>query len=156
MRSNEEIGRAGIPSGKQVRTQEENMRETTSSEITRRELLKTVAGAAVAGAAGLGISSAVAQQPPPRNETIELIIAKTKPVDDPSCRAVEFKPGATRVEDGMRIEQDVAVKMRDGKTMYVDIYRPDGANNVPAIIAYGGGKAPRTNQFRRGVPLPHP
>ena len=132
------------------------MSETTSSEITRRELLKTVGGTVVAGAAGLGISSAVAQQPPPRTETIELIIAKTKPVGDPSCRAVEFQPGATRVEDGMRIEQDVAVKMRDGKTMYVDIYRPDGANNVPAIIAYGGGKAPRTNQFRRGVPLPHP
>ena len=68
------------------------MSEKSSSEMTRRELLKTVAGAAVAGAAGVGISPARAQQSPAKEpakesakESIEVIFAKTRPLDDPSC-----------------------------------------------------------------------
>lgn len=41
-----------------------------------------------------------------------------------------------RVENGILIERDVAVKLRDGTTIYTDIYRPEGAKNVPAIVAW--------------------
>jgi predicted acyl esterase len=35
-----------------------------------------------------------------------------------------FRPG-TIVEDGMRIDRDVTVRMRDGSPIYVDLYRPE-------------------------------
>ena len=125
------------------------MSEKSSSEMTRRELLRTVAGAAVAGAAGVGISPARAQQSPAK-EPVEVIFSRTRPLDHPTCAYPGFEPGV-RVENGMRIERDVAVKMRDGVTIYTDIYRPDGATNVPAIIAWGSGKHPQ-DRVRRGVP----
>jgi hypothetical protein len=34
------------------------------------------------------------------------------------------------------VEQDVAVKLRDGVTIYVDIYRPADQDNCPAIIGW--------------------
>ena len=125
------------------------MNESRSTEITRRELLKTVAGAAaVAGVAGLGMRPATAQQSAAK-EPVEVILKKGRSVDDPSCNYPGFAPGV-RVEDGMRIDSDVAVKMRDGVTIYIDIYRPEGGNNLPAIISPGGGKQP-TERERRGV-----
>jgi uncharacterized protein len=47
------------------------------------------------------------------------------------------------------LEKDVAVTMRDGVRIYVDVFRPVGTGKVPVIIAwspYGksGGTAPRT------------
>ena len=127
------------------------MSESNSSELTRRELLKTVAGAAaVAGVAGLGISPAMGQQSAGK-EPIEVIIAKGRSVDDPGCHYPGFAPSVQVIEDGIRWERDVAVKMRDGVTIYVDIYRPEGGANVPAIIAAGSGKQPIENRERRGV-----
>ena len=46
-------------------------------------------------------------------------------------------------------EKDIAVSMRDGTKIYVDVFRPVGSEKVPVIIAwspYGksGGSAPRT------------
>ena len=46
-----------------------------------------------------------------------------------------FKP-CVNVEDGVVIERDVAVPMRDGVTIYTDIYRADGEGDLPAIIAW--------------------
>ncbi|MHB6910360.1 CocE/NonD family hydrolase [Streptomyces sp. DB-54] len=43
---------------------------------------------------------------------------------------------SSRVEDGMRIERDVAVPLRDGTTIYIDLCRPEGATDVPVLIAY--------------------
>jgi predicted acyl esterase len=43
------------------------------------------------------------------------------------------------VEDDIRVDQDVAVKLRDGTTIYVDVYRPaKGADTdtVPAIVSW--------------------
>jgi len=52
----------------------------------------------------------------------------------------------TYVDDGIRVDQDVPVKLRDGVTVYVDVYRPDGPGGVsdlPAILAWGFyGKRP--------------
>lgn len=72
---------------------------------------------------------------------VEVIYRKAIPLEDPNSHYPGFAPGA-RVENGMRIERDVAVKMRDGVTIYVDVYRPEGATNVPVIIAWGQGKQP--------------
>ena len=51
-----------------------------------------------------------------------------------------FNPRQVTV-DGLTIDYDVAVKLRDGVTIYVDIYRPAGVDGpLPAIIlgsAYG-------------------
>lgn len=52
----------------------------------------------------------------------------------------------TYVEDGIRVDQDVPVPLRDGVTVYVDVYRPEGPGgfaDLPAIIAWGFyGKRP--------------
>ncbi|HJX04082.1 MAG TPA: CocE/NonD family hydrolase [Dehalococcoidia bacterium] len=46
-------------------------------------------------------------------------------------------------EDGIICEQDVAIRMRDGITIYTDIYRPVGAINIPVIISWSPfGKRP--------------
>lgn len=49
----------------------------------------------------------------------------------------------TYEENGIICEQDVPVKMRDGVTIYTDIYRPAGAKNIPCIVAWSiYGKRP--------------
>jgi uncharacterized protein len=39
--------------------------------------------------------------------------------------------------DGMLIDCDVPVAMRDGVEIYVDVYRPEGSEHVPVIVAWG-------------------
>lgn len=130
------------------------MGDSNTPQISRRDVLKTVVGAAGAvavGAVGLGIPPAQAQTSSPEEKVMparwmkkpfSVIWRKAKSPEDPSCHYPGFAPGS-RVEEGMRIERDVAVKMRDGVTIYTDIYRPDGAENVPAIIAWSPyGKQP--------------
>ncbi|MBL0419194.1 CocE/NonD family hydrolase [Ramlibacter sp. AW1] len=42
------------------------------------------------------------------------------------------------LEDGMAIERDVAVAMRDGVRIYIDLFRPEGvASDLPVLIAWG-------------------
>jgi len=69
------------------------------------------------------------------NERIEVIMSKAIPPQDPTSGCPEFAPGVT-IEDGVRYERDIAVKMRDGITIYTDIYYPDGAKNIPAIVSW--------------------
>lgn len=65
----------------------------------------------------------------------------------------------TYIEDGIRVDQDVPVKLRDGTTIYVDVYRPDGPeglSNLPTILAWcffgkRPGDSPKTWQAF-GVP----
>jgi predicted acyl esterase len=38
--------------------------------------------------------------------------------------------------EGVLFERDVAVPLRDGKKLYVDVFRPVGVTNLPAIIEY--------------------
>ncbi|MDR2919022.1 MAG: CocE/NonD family hydrolase [Tannerella sp.] len=74
----------------------------------------------------------------------------------------KFEPGIQTLPAGWQVapmfrplpvdivyEKDVAVTMRDGVTIYADVFRPTGSEKVPVIIAwspYGksGGTAPRT------------
>jgi predicted acyl esterase len=64
-------------------------------------------------------------------------------------------PGVNRrrvTEDGMRIEYDVPVPMRDGLEILVDIFRPDTDDAVPAIVAWSpyGKHAPIGYDFLKG------
>ncbi|MDF2872552.1 MAG: putative hydrolase, CocE/NonD family [Anaerocolumna sp.] len=46
-------------------------------------------------------------------------------------------------EDGILCEQDVPVILRDGTTIYVDIFRPEGETNIPCIVSWSYyGKRP--------------
>ena len=50
------------------------------------------------------------------------------------------------VENGMVIERDVAVAMRDGIKIYIDVFRPADEKRVPPLIAWGPyGKHGHTN-----------
>ena len=85
------------------------------------------------------------------DEEIEVIFRKTTPPEGieklvPVLWFPRLQPGES-VDNGIRCERDVPVKMRDGTTIYIDIYRPDGGTDLPAIVAwspYGkrGGYAP--------------
>ena len=55
----------------------------------------------------------------------------------------KFNPRTYETEDGFICEQDVPVKMRDGVTIYTDIYRPKDAKNVPCLVSWSYyGKRP--------------
>jgi len=56
----------------------------------------------------------------------------------------EFNPRTYIAEEGIICEQDVAVKMRDGVTIYTDIFRPQFATGkVPCIVSWSPfGKRP--------------
>ncbi len=54
-----------------------------------------------------------------------------------------FNPRVYEAEPGILCEQDVAVKMRDGITLYADIYRPADQKDIPVIVCWGPfGKRP--------------
>jgi predicted acyl esterase len=50
-------------------------------------------------------------------------------------------------EHGMIFERDVAVKMRDGVKIYVDVTRPEGQEKVPALIAWSAYGKHRPFQY---------
>lgn len=63
----------------------------------------------------------------------------------------------TYVENGMEIMQDVAVKVRDGSTLYIDVYRTAGTNTpLPVVLSwsmYGKRPAEMVKEWRIfGVP----
>jgi len=54
-------------------------------------------------------------------------------------KGYQSRDGARALSEDMIAEHDVAVKVRDGCTLYCDIYRPvgsDGSEKVPAIVAW--------------------
>jgi uncharacterized protein len=69
------------------------------------------------------------------SERIEVIYRKSKPLGESGGGYPELNPGVT-IEDGILTERDAAVPLRDGTIIYTDIYRPEGAANVPAIVAW--------------------
>lgn len=63
-----------------------------------------------------------------------------------------------RVKDGILIQKDVAITLRDGKKLYANIYRPKDKKNIPAIICFAPfGKHPHINMKKSfagsGVPF---
>jgi uncharacterized protein len=77
----------------------------------------------------------------------------------------KFDPGTRMLEKGFRIapqflslpvdivfEKDVAVTLRDGVTIYVDVFRPVGVEKVPVIVAWSPyGKGQGTSLSVMGV-----
>lgn len=104
---------------------------------------------------------------------IEVLYRKCTPVTDPKAQYPGFNPGSEIIKKGTikdkgRLtvpcniiwEKDVAVRMRDGITIYTDIFRPkDAKEKCPALIAwstYGklcGSVGIDTLPFRSGIPL---
>ena len=76
-----------------------------------------------------------------------------------------FDPGTRTLEAGFQIapqfraipvdivfDKDVAVQLRDGVTIHVDVFRPAGAEQVPAIVAFSPyGKGQGTSASVMGV-----
>ena len=58
-----------------------------------------------------------------------------------------FNPRTEKAR-GMIIEYDVAVPMRDGATIYVDVYRPDAPGTYPAAHRLGSVRQARAHPLR--------
>ncbi len=69
------------------------------------------------------------------DEEIEVIYRPSSKKSGAMTFYDSFGPGVTVVE-GIIYERDVAVPLRDGTIIYTDIYRPEGATNLPAIVAW--------------------
>ena len=97
---------------------------------------------------------------------------KLLPLTAPRARYLGFRPGIWTLKAGtvrrqgalplpidIVFERDVAMKLRDGTTIYTDIFRPTGDEPVPAIFSwspYGkalGGQWLDDLPNRSGVPL---
>ncbi|MBP5244483.1 MAG: hypothetical protein J6Z28_07185, partial [Succinivibrio sp.] len=125
------------------------------------------------------ITSAIAQEPSrmaleqnmPNGESIYVWYRKGLPVNADRARGNTLKTETILLKKGtvrrhgslplpcdIALEKDVPVKMRDGTTIYVDIFRPNDSKKHPAIMAwspYGkeiGGQWLDDVPFRAGVP----
>jgi predicted acyl esterase len=99
------------------------------------------------------------------DEEIEVLYRHSQPLSAPKggIDGAGFYPPLnprTYIEDGIRIDQDIPVMLRDGAKIYLDIYRPDGpegVSNLPAILAWGWygkrpGDSPNKDWNIHGVP----
>jgi uncharacterized protein len=102
---------------------------------------------------------------------VEVAYRKAKPPTDPSARRRPFEPGTERLGAGsvhskgglplpcdITVERDTAMPLRDGTTIYVDIFRPSGGADLPSVIGWGpygkegGSLALDDFPMRAGVP----
>jgi len=85
------------------------------------------------------------------NEKVEVIFKKSL---DPATQPMFYWPvnHQITVEDGIVIERDVAIKMRDGITIYADVFRPEGEKKVPAILAWSGPGKNYSFHAKGGIP----
>ncbi|MBX5466020.1 MAG: CocE/NonD family hydrolase [Firmicutes bacterium] len=59
------------------------------------------------------------------------------PIAPPEAGGIGMPAYRQTVADGMRIERDVAVPLRDGTRIYIDLFRPvDESNPVPVLIGW--------------------
>ena len=99
------------------------------------------------------------------DELVDVIYYKSKPLDAPldtklpGCGIYPPFDLHTYVENGIRVDQDTAVKLRDGVTIYVDVFRPggsEGEKDLPTIVSwsYYGKRSnlPGHDNFTLGVP----
>lgn len=127
--------------------------------MNRRNILKYGAVGTVAAMTGVDVRPALGEQQAARpgksrispgeehaKAQIERIAAITSfiPGVPPEKGGLEIYPGQEIPplkhqifhDAGMVIERDIAVKMRDGVEIYVDLYRPEGQEKVPVIIGW--------------------
>ena len=63
-----------------------------------------------------------------------------------------FVSAGETVEPGIQVERNVAVKMRDGVVLRVDVYRPDQGGPYPVLVRRSPyGKRMRSNRFPKYV-----
>jgi predicted acyl esterase len=67
-------------------------------------------------------------------EKFEMIFEKGKPLSEAGYPGLNPR---TEKAEGMIIEYDAAVKMRDGVKIYIDVYRPEVEGKYPPIICWG-------------------
>jgi hypothetical protein len=77
-------------------------------------------------------------------ESFERIFRKGVPPTEHQYPGLGYR--ITR-EHGMIIEHDVAVPMRDGVKIYIDVTRPEGKQKVPALIAWSSYGKHRPFQY---------
>ena len=67
-----------------------------------------------------------------------------------------LRTGEVGEEDGVLIERDVPVALRDGVTVYVDVFRPPAATEIPAILTLNpyGKHAPKGFHLFPGAEVP--
>jgi hypothetical protein len=107
--------------------------------------LKMVFSATILGALALLGVPTLAQE-----DSYPVTYRKNQPIDSPRARYTGFKPysyllkagtvrrlGAKPLPCDIIFERDVAVKLRDGITIYTDVFRPAGNVTAPGIIAWG-------------------
>jgi len=70
------------------------------------------------------------------DENIEVTSCRLNSISELREAFPELSPGVT-VENGILIERDISVVLRDGVTIYTDVLRPEGSVDVPAIVAWG-------------------
>jgi predicted acyl esterase len=106
------------------------------------------------------------------NDALSIPYRKALPLTAPRARYTGFKPekiilpkgsvrrsGAKPLPVDIVFERDVALKMRDGTTIYTDVFRPAKEGKYPALVAwspYGkeiGGQWLDDVHGRAGVPL---
>src|SRR5260221_13541331 len=80
---------------------------------------------------------------------VEVLFRGARPPTHPAARYPGFrpeekllsagtviKPGSRPLDCDIRMSQDFAVKLRDGKSIHIDILRPAGDTPVPAIVGW--------------------
>lgn len=106
------------------------------------------------------------------NDSYPVTYRRNQPIDSPRARYPGFKPNnltlkaGTIRREGAKVlpcdiifERDVAVKLRDGVTIYTDVFRPVSNGTSPAIVAWGpygkeiGGQWLDDVPERAGIPL---
>jgi predicted acyl esterase len=130
-----------------------------------------IGGAAAAADAQIPVSTEVATRIY-GDDAYPVAYRKALPVEAPRARYTGFKPGKTVLKKGtirragalplpcdMVFERDVALKLRDGTTIYTDVFRPVKSGRYPSLVAwspYGkeiGGQWLDDIEGRSGVPL---
>ena len=80
---------------------------------------------------------------------VEVLFRDARPITHPAARypglrpeqkllrsGAQIKPGSRALDCDISVSQDVAVKLRDGKTIYIDVLRPVVDAPVPAIVGW--------------------
>ncbi len=96
----------------------------------------------------------------------EIYYREAPKLSDPTCGYPGFEPGVTVLKKGtvckeghkpidcdILFERDVAITVRDGTTLYADIFRPTGDEKVPAILnstPFGKAKKESANPLSSG------
>ncbi len=84
------------------------------------------------------------------NDDVDMLFRPANPLESAAPPAADFSPGAvtiipagTTAGEGalptpidIELTQDLAIGMRDGVTLYGDVYRAAGAGPVPALLIY--------------------